>query len=211
MVAHLGLLPGKHFGVFQPVVVDPLHGQTLGGEGCRRSRLLSSSQELEGKCSAVLFRDGDSKGKGCRISDGLADLQVVGLVVLGQGGVGLMPLDPIATDFHLEHVLAGWVGHYLGVLLGNPHGDVSFDSILVADQEVGAAADGVHVDAAGGEVEVQRKLLGRLYLFLALGPRVFMGGGEDTVNITNCCLLTLVTHSLDPFLFELQSAYMCMH
>ena len=160
MVAHLGLLPGKHFGVFQPIVADPLDGQTLGGEGCCRSRLLSSSQELEGKCSAVLFRDGDSKGKGCRISDGLADLQVVGLVVLGQGGVGLMPLDPIATHFHLELVLAGWVGHYLGVFPGNVHADVGLDGILVADHEKGSAADWVHVDADGGEVGVQRGLFG---------------------------------------------------
>ena len=160
VVAHLGLLPGKYFGVFQPRVVAPLHGQTLGGEGCRGSRLLSSSQELEGKCSAVLFRDGDSKGKGCRKSDGLANLQVVGLVVLGQGGVELLPLDPIATHFHIEPVLAGWVGHYLRVFPGNVHADVGFDGILVADQEEGPAADGVHVDADGGPVGVQRGLFG---------------------------------------------------
>ena len=151
-VTHLRLLPGKDLSVLEPPVVAALDNQAIGGEGKGGRGLLPQSRELEGERSTALLGGSDGHRDGGGVGDLLADLQVVRLVVLGQAGVVLLPLDPIATHLNFKLVLAGRVGHDLRVLLGNSHVDVGLDSILVADHQVGAAAKGVHV-GAGSRVE----------------------------------------------------------
>ena len=151
-VTHLRLLPGKDLGVLEPPVVAALDNQAIGGEGEGGRGLLPKSRELEGERSTALLGGSDGHRDGGGVGDLLADLQVVRLVVLGQAGVVLLPLDTVATHLNLKLVLARRVGHDLRVLLGNSHVDVGLDSILVADHQVGAAAKGVHV-GAGSRVE----------------------------------------------------------
>ena len=148
-VTYLRLLPGKDLGVLEPSVVAALDGQAIRGEGEGGRGLLAKSRELEGERSTTLLGGGDGHRDGGGVGDLLADLQVVRLVVLGQAGVVLLPFDPVAAHLNVKLVLARRVGHDLRVLLGNSHVDVGLDSIFVADHQVGAAAEGIHVDAGG--------------------------------------------------------------